>query len=246
MAQGAAPLFRRLAQSIGDAIGDGTYAVGERLPTEIELARRHGVSRHTVREALGTLRDRGLIESRQGIGSVVVRANASSGYAETYSSIEELTRFAEHAPLRVLGVDEMILDDAQAALCDLGAGQSWLRIDALRPGAQTGDPPLAHVEVYVDPTYGRVRGRLDRLAGSVAETIASLYGIEIARIEQAFSVTQLDARQAELLGVPAKTPAMLIRRWYAGEDGRIFEVALSRYPMDRFSYRNVLVRRRPE
>jgi GntR family transcriptional regulator len=91
-----------------------------------------------------------------------------------------------------------------------------------------------------------VRGRLDRLAGSVAETIASLYGIEIARIEQAFSVTQLDARQAELLGVPAKTPAMLIRRWYAGEDGRIFEVALSRYPMDRFSYRNVLVRRRPE
>ena len=42
MAHGAAPLFRRLAQSIGDAIEGGTYKIGERLPTEMEFARRHG------------------------------------------------------------------------------------------------------------------------------------------------------------------------------------------------------------
>ena len=244
MAQGAAPLFRRLAQSISDSIADGTYALGERLPTEMELAQRHGVSRHTVREALGTLRNRGLIESRQGVGTVVVRASAEPGYTESYDSIDELTRFAEHAPLKVLRAEDVILDRPQATLVGSRAGQSWLRIDGLRPGEAVGDPPAAHVEVYVDPTYRRIRARLDNLRSSIAETIALLYGIEIARIEQAFSVVLLDREQAELLGVPPRTPAMLIRRWYAAGDGRIFEIALSRHPMGRFAYRNVLVRNR--
>ncbi len=244
MAQGAAPLFRRLAQSIGDAIEDGTHPVGGRLPTEKELSRRHGVSRHTVREALGELRDRGLIESRQGVGTIVVRASARPGYTESYASIEELTRFAKGTPLRVLRVEDVIVDDALAPLLRGRPGQSYLRIVGLRPGNTADGPPIAHVEVYVDPTYGRIRSHLENLGVSVAETIEAIYGVRIARIEQQFSVELLDREAAELLGVARKTPAMLIQRWYATDDGRIFEVALSRYPMGRYAYRNVLVRDR--
>lgn len=61
----------------------GTFAVGSRLPTEMELARRLDVSRPVVREALQRLRDDGLLASRQGSGSVVVRRpdRAISGFA---------------------------------------------------------------------------------------------------------------------------------------------------------------------
>lgn len=244
MAHGAAPLFRRLAQSIGDAIEGGTYKIGERLPTEMEFARRHGVSRHTVREALGALRDRGLIESRQGIGSVVVRTSANSGYTETYSSIEELTRFAKGAPLRVLRVETVIADDVMAGALRGHTGQSYLRIVALRPAASSG-PPIAHVEVYVDPTYGRIRDHLEGLNVSVAETIEALYDVRIARIEQEFKVELLDREPAELLHAAPKSPAMTIQRWYATDDGRVVEIAVSRYPIGRYAYRNVLVRDKP-
>lgn len=61
----------------------GAFAVDSRIPTEMELARRLDVSRPVVREALQRLRDDGLLASRQGSGSVVVRRpdRAISGFA---------------------------------------------------------------------------------------------------------------------------------------------------------------------
>jgi DNA-binding FadR family transcriptional regulator len=62
----------RLAQ----AIKLGLVPVGERLPPERELAERLQVSRVTLREAIGALREAGLLESRRGRsgGTFVVRA----------------------------------------------------------------------------------------------------------------------------------------------------------------------------
>jgi DNA-binding FadR family transcriptional regulator len=54
-----------------EAISKGDYADG-RLPTEAELARIHGVSRPTLREALSRLRLDGVITSRRGAGSFVL------------------------------------------------------------------------------------------------------------------------------------------------------------------------------
>lgn len=54
-------------------IVSGHIAENARLPSEIELARRFGASRPVVREALARLRDDGLIVSRQGSGSYVLR-----------------------------------------------------------------------------------------------------------------------------------------------------------------------------
>ncbi|MBU6961497.1 FadR family transcriptional regulator [Pseudomonas sp. CVAP len=50
-------------------INNGTWSVGQRLPTEPELATELGISRNTVREAMRVLAFSGLIEIRQGDGS---------------------------------------------------------------------------------------------------------------------------------------------------------------------------------
>jgi GntR family transcriptional repressor for pyruvate dehydrogenase complex len=67
-------LYRRLADSIAAEIEAGRYAVGERLPTERELAEHYGVSRPTLREALIALEMLGMIEARHGLGIYVTRA----------------------------------------------------------------------------------------------------------------------------------------------------------------------------
>src|SRR2546430_4396158 len=95
------PLYRRVVDALRHDIVDGRHAVGDRLPTEDALCRRFGVSRHTVREALRALRAEGLIESRQGAGTTVVRRAARPLYSYSVASIEELLQYASEARYEV-------------------------------------------------------------------------------------------------------------------------------------------------
>jgi DNA-binding FadR family transcriptional regulator len=63
----------RVAEQISGLVTDGTYPLGERLPTEPQLAEQLGVGRSTVREAVQGLAQFGILEARQGKG-VYVRA----------------------------------------------------------------------------------------------------------------------------------------------------------------------------
>lgn len=69
----AEPKHRRISQELQQAILNGRYSVGARLPSEAQLVRQHGVSRPTVIRALKDLEAAGLIERRMGSGSFVRR-----------------------------------------------------------------------------------------------------------------------------------------------------------------------------
>lgn len=62
-----------------DAIRLGQYSLGQKLPSENELAAEFGVSRPVIRLALSRLRDDGLIVSRRGAGSFVSSGSPSEG-----------------------------------------------------------------------------------------------------------------------------------------------------------------------
>ena len=64
-------LDNRVYSQLLDAIRFGRHALGERLPSENELARTYNVSRPIIRMALSRLREDGLIVSKQGAGSFV-------------------------------------------------------------------------------------------------------------------------------------------------------------------------------
>jgi GntR family transcriptional repressor for pyruvate dehydrogenase complex len=70
-----APLRRRIHESVAeqlrDAILDGRFAVGKRLPPERELALEFQVNRTAVREAIKVLEGLGLVRVRQGAGAMV-------------------------------------------------------------------------------------------------------------------------------------------------------------------------------
>src|ERR1044072_4450802 len=60
-----------LADTLMAQIESGDLKPGQRLPTEQAIMRTTGVSRTIVREALATLRAKGLITTRQGLGAFV-------------------------------------------------------------------------------------------------------------------------------------------------------------------------------
>src|ERR1041384_5442887 len=64
-------LWRQAADGIERGIASGTYAPGEKLPGETEIAESFRVNRHTVRGALATLAERGLVRAERGSGTYV-------------------------------------------------------------------------------------------------------------------------------------------------------------------------------
>ncbi len=60
------PAYRKVATTLIEHITSGALKVGERLPSELELARRLGVHRSTVREALRELESGGLLRRERG------------------------------------------------------------------------------------------------------------------------------------------------------------------------------------
>lgn len=72
-AEGAGSLSKRIYARVVEAILRGDFGPTGKLPTESELAATFGVSRPTIREALSRLRSDGVIDSRRGAGSFVIR-----------------------------------------------------------------------------------------------------------------------------------------------------------------------------
>jgi DNA-binding GntR family transcriptional regulator len=82
--------FQQVANVIRDKISDGSYPVGSRLPSIAALGAELGVSHMTVKQALATLVDEGVIASRRGVPAEVVAVPAQQ--AEPLTLVQRLAR----------------------------------------------------------------------------------------------------------------------------------------------------------
>jgi len=69
-------LFEQIVQQVEDSILKGQLKPGDQLPAERDLAQRFGVSRTAVREAVKTLREKGLVEAYSGRGTFVTNGTS--------------------------------------------------------------------------------------------------------------------------------------------------------------------------
>jgi DNA-binding FadR family transcriptional regulator len=98
---GRAPnLPSQVARMISNEILAGRFQVGDRLPTERELAETFGVSRNVVREAIARLRFEGAVEPRQGSGVFVLGNQAASALRLDAEILRDRSLFANLFELR--------------------------------------------------------------------------------------------------------------------------------------------------
>jgi DNA-binding FadR family transcriptional regulator len=81
-------LYREIAAQLSGLIAKGEFTVGERLPSERELAAQLGVSRPSLREALIALELEGMVEVRVGSGIWVTASSADRGAVKPLRSGE--------------------------------------------------------------------------------------------------------------------------------------------------------------
>jgi GntR family transcriptional regulator len=91
------PLYVQASEAYRALLRTGDYAPGDRLPSEIELSERWGISRPTLREALRLLEEEGLIVRRHGVGTFV--ASTRPVLEAGLEMLESIERMAEHRGL---------------------------------------------------------------------------------------------------------------------------------------------------
>jgi DNA-binding FadR family transcriptional regulator len=167
--------YERIAERLADEIRAGALAPGARLPSERDLARRLGVGRSSVREAIAALQLRGIVATRPGAGSFVVEdalevlradnppaSDASpSAVLEARAAIEpSVARLAAHRARRDPLAEELL--SAMESGPDRAA---WSRADRLfhrQLAAMTENPVLLAIADDIaalmdEPLWQRLR-----------------------------------------------------------------------------------------
>lgn len=229
------PLYQRLAERLRADIAAGTHPVGAVLPTEVELCERHGLSRHTVREALRRLVDLGLIERRQGAGSRVIATTPPVAYVHTIQSLSELFSYTRDTTLDVTGSELAALDAADAAILRWPAGTRWLRVTGTRWTADRAEK-VCHVTIYAHARFAALLGDVGSAGGPIHALIEARSGERVAEAVQEVSAAPMPAAAARALGGRAGAPALRIVRRYLDASGGPMMVAVNWHLADSFTY----------
>jgi DNA-binding GntR family transcriptional regulator len=233
-ASSSAPLYRRVVQTLKQEIVSGVYPVDSQLPTEGELQERFRVSRHTIREALRELRAAGLVASRQGFGTTVLRPGSPRPYVHEVASINDLIELANATKYEVSSNEIVVADGALADRVGGEPGWRWLKVEGFRYAPPDGARPVCWTQVYVHSDFAGVARLLGRRPGPIYLWIEDLYGESVTEVEQTLQAATVPEEIATTLGVEIGATVIAVQRRYRLSSGVVAEVAVNLYPADRF------------
>lgn len=230
-----ASLYLQVARTLQDRIADGGYPVGSLLPTEHRLAEQFGVSRQTVRQAIGHLRGMRLLSARKGVGTRVETSRPERGYHHALQSLPDLFQFASDALYNVTAVERVQVLGREAEELGCRPGRCWLRLDGLRevPGVPG---PLCRTVVMIDARYAAVAETPRIHSRAIFAQIEDRFGVPIQEVHQEIEAIVLNADQATLLQSQLGSPALHITRRFFGAGHKLIELSRSLHPADRFRY----------
>ncbi|MFJ4175899.1 GntR family transcriptional regulator [Microbacterium sp. NPDC089696] len=225
---GGEPAYVRIAAELRSRIRAGDPGVGDPLPPERELCVEFGVSRMTVRRALGVLEREGRVHREATRGTFVSEPRVQLRLG---SFSQEVARAGRQPGAELFWAEERAADDAVADGLGVAAGAMVYALQRLR---RSDDEPLA-----LETTYYRadlVPGLLDGdLTGSLWEEVRRRFGLTLARTSAALEVVVLDGEaSAHLGGRLASGGLQLTRRTYL-DTGECLEFAIDVYRADRVS-----------
>ncbi|HLG87198.1 MAG TPA: GntR family transcriptional regulator [Alphaproteobacteria bacterium] len=231
------PRYRQLTARLRAAIASGEYPVGSLLPTEMEISRHFGVSRHTVRDALRILNSAGLIQRRRRVGTIVTARTTPKQFVQPLPGFDEVLQYGRDVRLVIASYDTRF---ACPLARKLGLkAKDWMRIEGRRgpEGRLIGLTTVLIRRDCVPP-----RSKLEKLATSLGELIEKSANLVIARIDQEISAMTVDSDTARALKMKTGAPALRARRLYYENRGDLLLATESIHPADRFNYKLTFAR----
>jgi GntR family transcriptional regulator len=228
-------LHENVASALAQRIREGEWPVGSSLPSEASFCAFYQVSRHTLRHALATLEENGLILRRQGASTRVISRQQPRRFVQSLNSPGDILRYSAGTHRITERTEHLECDTALASLLKAPLGSSWFHVEALRKEKDTGQV-IACVDVYMLPKFAEVAKVSDFSEAMVYEKIEQRYGVAADRAEVEIYATGADARISKALHLPRGTPCLGIVRRYIDSSGQTYEVTVNYHPENRFVY----------
>ncbi len=234
--KGALPKYLQLSEWLKSMIDKGRYAVGERLPSEIELSNMFSVNRNTVRQAIQQLVNIDLVIKKNGIGTFVSsRTDNKLQYSlqNIQSLTHELNKLGIKPDTKMLSKKVIRTTDDLAEKLMLGSDNRAIRIMRVRYG--NGIPLVIERSYLSYREYSDIMNT--EIPDSLYQTLIEHFDVSLERSVQTLRAIDLPDDDAKLLGLDSCFPAMLQESIIYDKDNIAVELLLSIYRGDKFVFR---------
>lgn len=217
------PAYERIRDALRVEISQ--LGPGGRLPSEVDLADRFGVTRVTVRNAVDGLVADGLVRREHGRGTFVQDGSAR------VRRLARLTAFSEDMAEQGIAIETTVLtQERQAASAEVAKALAVTERDPVAHIARlrsSGGQPIAFQQAWVPISICPALADESLGARSLYDTLEQRYGVRLRKAEQWIGAAAATSLQARHLGVRRGSPLLHTRRITYDDSGRRVEFALS-------------------
>ena len=205
--------WRHIADVLRSDIERGIFSVGDQLPTVLMLSQRFNVNRHTVRKALETLQQSGLVSMQQGRGTYV--SDTSVSFAPEFRLCMELgheerlfSALSKHEAVEaeVLSSENQLAGVEHAALLGCSADDNLVKSTILLKS--NGSPLCLSEHLFLARQVPQLTEALKATNGFIYEALQFI-GYQLEKHQRvSIQATTATPRQADLLGIKTSLPIL--------------------------------------
>jgi GntR family transcriptional regulator len=225
------PLHVQVETLMRQLINSPTYQNGKMLPKEIELAKRLGISRNTIRQATNKLEHENLLVRKKGVGTRAVKNAVSTRLNNWLSFSEEMHSKGVEFVNFDIKVSWVNADADVANTLQIDEGKKVLKLERLR-GVAKG--PFVYFISYFHPRVG-LTGKEDftrHLYEIMEQEHATIASISKEKINAIGAPTDV----AKKLSIKKGDPVLFRKRVVCDPGDRPVEYNLGYYRGDSFTY----------
>lgn len=209
-----------------------TMEKGAKLPSERQLCKDYEVSRTTVRNALGSLVNSGILYQIQGKGTFVRERNREN-LSNYYSFTEQTKRNGKKPKSIVTSFKVRALNDKERQVFDDESIEKVIVFDRLR---LADDTPMMYEKTVIP--YEKFSLIDKELLEEVAlyDIFDNKFNTKIANVRERFQVSSMTKKVASLLDLKNNSPALKITRFSYDKEDNLIEYTTSYARGDMFYY----------
>jgi GntR family transcriptional regulator len=228
------PLYHQLAEQLREQIESGQLEIGARIPSVMALTKQYRISPMTVRQALGELQRKGLLEVRRGIGTFVASPKITYNLLHLTSFTEDMVSQGLVTHNRLIHLALEMPTEYVAKQLQIPPDEQVVRLERLR---YSGDAPILIDYSYLPGFLCPGLENEDLENNSLYALLEGRYRLALDHATHCLEATGANDYEAKLLGVPVGAPMVLVRGVAYLADNRPVEHFKSIYRADRYKFR---------
>ncbi|GFH41752.1 GntR family transcriptional regulator [Lactococcus hodotermopsidis] len=226
-------IYIKIHDELKHQVEMGIYEVGQRLPSERELAEEFGVSRMTLRQAVTSLVEEGILVRHVGSGTFVASDRVREKMRGTTSFTDIIKNLGKTPTSKVLSYQKTAANEVECDKLQLKKGAQIIRMERIR---YADDLPICY-EVASIPYRLIADFAKHDITNHFYETLENA-GKKIGRSEQVISAKIVNKEIATFLSVKTGAAILALTQisYFANNDETPFEYVLSQYVGERFEF----------